>query len=232
MNNVKVRQLFDYDTWTYTYLVWSKKTKEAVIIDSVIEQVSRDLELVDKLNLKLKYILETHVHADHITGAYSIKTQTDAKICYGSKTGVEGSDLYLKDNQEIATGGVQIKAIHTPGHTSGCTSYYTKGFIFTGDTLFIGSTGRTDFQEGSMDAIYNSVREKIYLFPDNTIVYPGHNYNGLTSSTIKEEKEHNPNVGVNVTFKEFEKLELSKKRPYPKRFDVAVPANMKCGKIE
>jgi len=230
MNSVKVRQLFDYDTLTYTYLLWCNNTKKCILIDSVLEQVDRDLELIDKLELKLEYVLETHVHADHITGADLIRSKAEVKIVYGSKTGVKGADIFLNDNDDLSFGNHTIKAIHTPGHTSGCTSYYINGYIFTGDTLFIGGTGRTDFQGGSASDSYDSVTKKIFIFPDETIVYPGHNYNGFTCSTILEEKKSNPNVGLHVTKEEFLESESKKERPYPKRFDIAVPANLLCGK--
>tara|TARA_B100000427_G_C15353341_1_gene526473 strand:+ start:133 stop:831 length:699 start_codon:yes stop_codon:yes gene_type:complete len=232
MNSIKVRQLFDYDTWTYTYLVWCDETKACLLIDPVLEQVDRDLELVNRLGLSLKYVFETHVHADHITGASIIRDRENVELCYGSKTGVKGADILFDDGAEFNIGNCSIKVIHTPGHTSGCTSYYVDGYIFTGDTLFIGGTGRTDFQGGSSSDTYDSVTKKIFNLPDDTIVYPGHNYNGFTCSTIREEKESNPNVGLHVSKEQFIDEESKKNRPYPKRFDIAVPANMNCGKNE
>lgn len=232
MDELKVRQLFDYDTWTYTYLVWCPNSRDCLLIDPVYEQVDRDLNLIYKLNLSLKYILETHVHADHITGADRIRRLKGVKVCYGSLTGVKGADMYLEDNQEISLGKGNIKSIHTPGHTSGCVSYYTKGYIFTGDTLFIEGTGRTDFQGGSASNTYESVRNKIFSYSDETLIYPGHNYNGFTCSTILEEKISNPNVGLDISKEQFLDSESKKERPYPKRFDIAVPANMQCGKID
>ena len=232
MNSIKVRQLFDYDTWTYTYLVWCDETNACLLIDPVLEQVDRDLELVNRLGLSLKYVFETHVHADHITGASIIRDRENVELCYGSKTGVNGADILFDDGAEFNIGNCSIKVIHTPGHTSGCTSYYVDGYIFTGDTLFIGGTGRTDFQGGSSSDTYDSVTKKIFNLPDDTIVYPGHNYNGFTCSTIREEKESNPNVGLHVSKEQFIDEESKKNRPYPKRFDIAVPANMNCGKNE
>ena len=230
MDKINIRQLFDYETWTFTYLLWDDMSKEAVLIDPVFEQVERDLELIKKLKLNLSYLIETHVHADHITGASSLKKITGAKICYGSKTGVRGADLLLKDGDVLNIGKHELHVIHTPGHTLGCTSYYIEGYIFTGDTLFIEGTGRTDFQGGSASNTYDSVRNKIFSYPNNTIVYPAHNYNGFNLSTIDHERKFNPNVGDNVSKDEFIQNEKNKKRPYPKKLDVAVPANMKCGK--
>jgi len=232
MNSIKVRQLFDYDTWTYTYLLWCEETRKCLLIDPVLEQIDRDLKLIEKLQLTLDYVVETHVHADHITGSDAIRSKTNAKVVYGSKTGVEGADIYLDDNQLLDLGNHNIKAMHTPGHTSGCTSYYIEGYIFTGDTLFIDGTGRTDFQGGSSSDTYDSITQKIFKFPDHTVVYPGHNYNGFTCSTIAEEKKSNPNVGLHITKEDFILNESKKERPYPKKFDVAVPANMRCGKVE
>ena len=232
MNTVKVRQLFDYDTWTYTYLLWCEETKKCLLIDPVLEQVKRDLKLISKLELDLEYVLETHVHADHITAADTIRLKTNAKVVYGSKTGVKGSDIFLEDNQAIDLGKYKIKAIHTPGHTSGCTSYYVQGYIFTGDTLFIEGTGRTDFQGGSSSDTYDSITQKIFKFPDDTVVYPGHNYNGFTCSTIVEEKKSNPNIGLHISKEEFIDSEAKKERPYPKKIDIAVPLNLLCGKVD
>ena len=229
---MNIRQLIDNETCTYTYILWDSDTLEAVIIDPVLDQVKRDLDYINKLNLNLKYIIETHVHADHITGALKIKNVTSAEICYGSKTGVNGADILLGDNDTLRIGSVIITALHTPGHTSGCTSYYVDGYIFTGDTLFIEGTGRTDFQEGSSENTYHSIRNKIFKFPNDTVVYPGHNYKGLTSSTIEYERKYNPNVGDSIKVDDYIKREKNMNRPYPKKFDVAVPANLLCGKID
>ena len=151
-------------------------------------------------------------------------------IYYGSESGVDGADILLKDGDAIQVGQFDIKTIHTPGHTAGCVCYYTCGMLFTGDTLFIGGTGRTDFQGGSAGLLYDNVVEKLFCYPDNTIVYPAHDYSGKSLSTIGEEKKWNPNVGVKITKSEFIENERNKSRSYPKKIDIAVPANMKCGR--
>ena len=229
--NMNVKQLIDLSTCTFTYILYSAKSKDALIIDPVLEQVERDLDLIKKLNLNLIYILETHVHADHITGASKIKEKTNAQICYGSKTGVEGADIFLDDGDKLSLSDFEILTIHTPGHTDGCVSYYVDNKIFSGDALFIEGTGRTDFQGGSSDKIYDSVRKKLFSYSDDTMIYPGHNYKGFLSSTIGFERKFNPNVGDEISKSEFLENESKKERPYPKKFDIAVPANMKCGDI-
>ena len=229
---INIKQMFDYDTWTYTYLVWDSNTVDAIIIDPVLEQVDRDLDIVKKLKLNLTHVFETHVHADHITAASLLKQKEGVKICYGSKSKVKGADLLFKDGEKFTLGKYEIIVHHTPGHTLGCVSYYVDGYIFTGDTLFIEGTGRTDFQGGSSKDTYDSVRNKIFSYPGNTIVYPGHNYNGLLQSTVDHERKFNPNVGDQVTKETFVENEKLKNRPYPKRFDIAVPANMKCGQTK
>ena len=230
MDKINIRQLFDAVSCTYTYIIWDDFTKDAAIIDCVNTQIERDKDYLNKLQLNLKYILETHVHADHITGATILKDITKANICYGSNTGVKGADILFNDMDKISLGKHTLTVIHTPGHTSGCVSYFVDGYIFTGDTLFIESTGRTDFQDGSSSKIYDSVRNKIFIYPKSTIIYPAHNYEGYTSSTIGYEKKHNTNVGDHVSKNNFIEKESKKERPYPKHFDTAVPANMCCGK--
>ncbi|MGY8765853.1 MAG: MBL fold metallo-hydrolase [Nitrospinaceae bacterium] len=226
---INVRQLFDQDTWTYTYLIFDGESKESVLIDPVLERTNRDLSLVEKLDLTLIGVLETHVHADHITAAKEIRNKTGVKIYYGSKTGVKGADVLLGDGDQIRLGDHYISAIHTPGHTEGCITYFIDDKLFTGDTLFIGGTGRTDFQGGSASNTFDSCRNKLFIYPDSTFIYPAHNYEGLTVSTVGEERNSNPNVGDKIKKENFIKNENKKERPYPRRFDVSVPENMKCG---
>jgi len=191
MNSIKVRQLFDYDTWTYTYLLWCDQTKKCLLIDPVLEQVDRDLELIDKLGLKLEYILETHVHADHITGADTIRSKSKTKIVYGSRAGVNGADILLNDNEVLSFGNHTIKAIHTPGHTIGCTSYYINGFIFTGDTLF--SLGCGKIFEGTYQEMFNSL-SKLKSLPEDTKIYCGHEYTLQNSKFCIKHEPKNLNL--------------------------------------
>ena len=157
MAKINMRQYFDYESCAYTYLLFDPYNKKSVIIDPVLEQFDRDMETVKKLNLELVGILETHVHADHITGAFTIRKKTGTPIYYGSESGVQGADFMLNNGDCIHVGQFEIKTIYTPGHTKGCVSYYTCGMLFTGDTLFIGGTGRTDFQDGDPGTLYDSV---------------------------------------------------------------------------
>ena len=229
MANINMRQYFDYESCAYTYLLFDPYNKTSVIIDPVLEQFERDMETVKKLNLELIGILETHVHADHITGAFTIRKKTGTPIYYGSESGVQGTDFMLNDGDCIHVGQFEVKTIHTPGHTKGCVSYYTCGMLFTGDTLFIGGTGRTDFQDGDPGTLYDSVTKKLFQYPEDTKVFPAHDYSGAMLSTIGEEKKWNPNVGKSIDKDKFVAAEKVKNRPYPKKIDLAVPANLKCG---
>jgi len=225
---MKINQLFDRESYTYTYIL-NDEENNAVIIDPVLDQFDRDSMLIKSLGLKIKLIIETHVHADHITSAYLIKKKFNSKIAYGDKNDVKGADIFLKDDDELTIGNLKLKIIHSPGHTAGCISIYTKGYVFTGDTLFIRGAGRTDFQGGSSKSSFYSIKEKLYNLPNETIVYPAHDYKGITSSTIRQEKKWNESVNENTLLSDYIKKELEKDRPYPKKFDTAVPANTYCG---
>ncbi len=228
-SSLTMRQLFDQDTWTHTYLLYDSENGEGIIIDPVKEKSARDLGLLKELKVDLKYVLETHVHADHITGASDLREKTGAKVIYGDKAGVPCADGTLADGEELKFGKFAVKALSTPGHTDGCTSYLVENMVFTGDALFIRGTGRTDFQQGSSEALYESINSKLFVLPDNTLVYPGHDYKGMWVSTIGEEKKHNPRVGAGKTLHEFVEIMDNLNLANPKKLDIAVPANLKCG---
>lgn len=230
--NLLFQQLFDYETWTYTYLLADRKSGGAILIDTVKEQVPRDLKLLEELDLQLKYILETHVHADHVTGAFGLREVTGAKICMSAAAKLDCADLALVDGQKLSFGPIQIQAIATPGHTNGCMSFFCEGMVFTGDSLFIRDVGRTDFQVGSNAEMYKTITQKLFTLPGETRVYPGHDYHGRLFSTIEEERKFNSKLGGGKTETEFTELMLQMKLGEPKRLHVAIPANMHCGKME
>ncbi|MGH7217236.1 MAG: MBL fold metallo-hydrolase, partial [Nitrospiraceae bacterium] len=214
-----------------TYIVADRDSGEAVIIDAVIENVERDLKTIKELGLILSFAVETHIHADHITGASMIKRRTGAKIVYGG--GVEGLvtgvDIFLRDGQELRFGNTIMTALATPGHTDSCTSYVLPGAVFTGDSMLIRGNGRTDFQGGSAEKLFDSVRKKLFALPDDTIVYPGHDYSGRVSSTIGEEKKFNERLNVSTNREKFVEIMNGRKMPRPSKMDIALPANMKAG---
>ena len=186
------------------------------------------LRLLKELGLTLKYIVETHIHADHITASGQLRELTGAEILLGAGVLPQCDNKQITDGEKIQVGGLALTAIATPGHTDDSFCFYTSGMLFTGDTLFIRGTGRTDFQSGCASAQYNSIFKKLFSYPDNTVVYPGHDYNGNTSSTIYEERKFNPRLQVkNVA--EYEVIMKNLNLPRPKLMDIAIPANFKCG---
>ncbi len=223
-------QLFEAESSTYTYIIADRKTREAAIIDPVLETVDRDLKLIDELGLRLVYVLDTHIHADHITGAGEIRKRTEAKTAVSRRANVDCVDIALEDGQELTLGSKEIKVIATPGHTDTCLTFGFEGMVFTGDALLIRGCGRTDFQQGSADDLYESVHEKLFQLPDDTIVYPGHDYRGLTSTTIGLEKVHNPRLGIKNSREDFKKIMSELKLANPKKIHEAVPANLACGR--
>jgi sulfur dioxygenase len=229
-NGTVFHQLFEPESSTYTYIIADRNTKEAAIIDPVLETVDRDLKLIDELGLRLVYVLDTHIHADHITGAGEIRKRTDAKTAVSRRANVDCVDIALEDGQELTLGNKKIKVIATPGHTDTCLTFGFEGMIFTGDALLIRGCGRTDFQQGSADDLYDSVHEKLFQLPDDTVVYPGHDYRGLTSTTIGLEKAHNPRLGLKNSREEFKKIMSELKLANPKKIHEAVPANLACGR--
>ncbi len=225
------QQLFEKESSTYTYLLADAASKEAVLIDSVIETVDRDLSLISELGFKLKYVLDTHIHADHVTGAGEIRNRTGAQTAVAKNANVPCVDLNLKEGDSLKFGSFEIKVLETPGHTDASLSFYSEGMVFTGDALLIRGCGRTDFQSGSASTLFDSVVEKIFKLPPDTIVYPAHDYKGFTSSSIEAEIRHNPRLGHRRTKSEFIEIMKNLNLPYPKQIDRAVPANLGCGSV-
>ncbi|HMU54493.1 MAG TPA: MBL fold metallo-hydrolase [Nitrospira sp.] len=216
-----------------TYIVADVASRKAIIIDSVIENVERDLVLLKELNLVLAFAVETHIHADHITGASLIKDRTGVPIVYGggAEKMVTGADLFLHDGKDLTFGATSITALATPGHTDSCTCYSLPGAVFTGDTMFIRGNGRTDLQGGSSKKLFESVHAKLFALPDETVVYPGHDYNGRVASTIGEEKRFNPRLNLSIDLDAFVDMMSKRRMPLPAKIDIAVPANMKAGRV-
>lgn len=222
------RQLFDQESSTYTYLIADESTREAALIDPVLEQVERDHRVVNELGLKLTRVLETHLHADHVTGAGRLRELTGARVV-ASTLGASCVDQPVKDGEVLALGGLRIQVLATPGHTDDSVSFRVGSKLFTGDTLLIRACGRTDFQNGDPGQLYDSITHKLFTLPDETEVYPGHDYAGLMMSTIGEEKRHNPRL-AGRSREEFIELMNNRKLAPPRKLDVAVPANRVCGK--
>jgi len=223
-----LKQLFDMETCTYTYLIASDSGREAVIIDPVKNQLPLYTQLINELDLKLVAAIDTHVHADHITALGSLRESTQCVSIMGEQSKAECVSTTIKEGEEIDFDGMSLKAIYTPGHTDDSYSFLLDDKLFTGDTLLVRGTGRTDFQNGDSYAQYDSIFNKLLKLPDETIVYPGHDYRGQTSSSIWEERLFNPRLQVKSAAKYAElmsRLEL----PNPKYMDVAVPANLTCG---
>ncbi len=222
------RQLFDADSWTYTYVLVDEASREAVIIDPVREHVERDLALIGELGATLKFVLDTHVHADHITGAGILSERTGA-VTAASGQGASCVQRPLTHGDELTVGHTHIKVLGTPGHTEDSLSYYIPEHVFTGDALLIRGTGRTDFQNGNSEQLYESITNVLFSLPDATYVWPGHDYQGHTVSTIGEEKRFNPRIS-GKTMKEFVAIMADLKLAAPKHIQVAVPANLACGR--
>lgn len=225
-------QIYESETSTYTYLLADPETQEAVLIDPVLEKVERDLALVQEYGYHLKYVLDTHIHADHITGAGEIRKRTGAKSVVSEKAHVDCVDIKIKDGQELKFGRYTLTALETPGHTDSCMSYYIDGKVFTGDALLIRGTGRTDFQQGSSAKLYESITGKLFTLPEDTVVYPGHDYRGQTTSSIEMEKKHNPRIGGGKTKEQFVQIMSELKLAQPKKIHEAVPANLSCGILQ
>lgn len=225
------RQLFDRESCTYTYLLADEVTREAALVDPVRELVDRDLSVLAELGLTLKYTLETHVHADHITGAGTLRQKVGSKSVLSVRAGVDCADISVSHGDSLQLGSLRLEVRETPGHTNTCVSYFVpdEDMIFTGDTLMIRGCGRTDFQEGSSATLYASVHEQVFSLDDATRIYPGHDYKGRTMTTVAEEKAHNPRLGGGRSVDEFVEIMANLNLSQPKKIAVAVPANQNCG---
>lgn len=227
--HVQTIQLFDPESSTYTYILVGEDGKSAVMIDPVDRQYERDMAHLKRLGLELAYILETHAHADHVTAAGRLREATGAKAAVPSGCGIASAEVQLNDGDVIRFGGTEeITVLHTPGHTAGSVSFLWRGNVFTGDTLLIDGCGRTDFQSGSSAAMYQSVTGKLFALPDDTRVWPGHDYKGQQVSTIGWERQHNSRL-ANRSLEQFEQLMAGLNLPKPKMIDIAVPANQNLG---
>jgi glyoxylase-like metal-dependent hydrolase (beta-lactamase superfamily II)/rhodanese-related sulfurtransferase len=234
MNAFLFRQLYDNSSSTYTYLLADEKNREAVVIDPVFELHHRDLALIKELGLNLKFVLDTHCHADHVTGAWLMKKATGCKTVLSKQYAAQNVDLPVNEGDQIRFGGHALRVIATPGHTSGCLTYALDNDVmaFTGDSLMIRSAGRTDFQEGSASKMYASIHDKLFGLPDDCLIYPAHDYDGRCVSTIGEEKKFNVRAGQDANENDFVGYMKNLHLPHPKKIDIAVPANMKCGRPE
>ena len=224
-----VRQLFDRETSTYTYLIANEATSEAAIIDPVKEQFDRDVLLIEQLGFNLKYVLETHVHADHITSSGQMREKFGAKVVLHENSGAKCADLLVKDGAVLNLGDIEIKALHTPGHTNADISFVVEDMVFTGDALLVRDCGRTDFQLGDSSTLYSSINDKIFSLGDATTIYPGHDYYGFTASTVKEEKQFNNRLGNGKTEDEFVEIMANLDLALPKKIKESVPGNTNCG---
>ena len=222
------RQLFERESSTYTYLIAARQGGEALLIDPVKEEVPRYLQLIKELDLRLVFAVDTHVHADHVTGLGELRRSTHCTTIMGAQSKAECVSRKVSDGELLKVDGLEFRAMYTPGHTDDSYSFVTKGRVFTGDTLLIRSTGRTDFQNGDPRAQYESLFGKLLKLPDEALVYPAHDYKGWTVSTIGEEKAHNPRLQF-TSERAYVEFMSSLKLANPKLMDVAVPANLACG---
>jgi len=228
------RQLFDPQSSTYSYLLADSRTHEALLIDPVFEQARRDAALIQELGLKLVATLETHIHADHVTGGWLLKRQFGSDIAASAASGATGADRYLAHGDRVNFGNRYLEVRATPGHTHGCVTYVIddESMAFTGDCLLIRGSGRTDFQQGDPRAMYRSVRSHILTLPPTCLLYPAHDYTGLTVTSVAEERRFNPRLGGDIGEADFVGYMNNLGLPHPKLIDIAVPANLKCGQPE
>ncbi len=227
------RQLFDPTSSTYTYLLADREGGEAILIDPVFEQARRDAALIRELGLRLIWTLDTHAHADHVTGAWLLKQRCGSQIALAAATGAENADRLLVHGDKVHFGSRHLEVRATPGHTNGCLTYVLddQSAAFTGDALLIRGCGRADFQEGNPATLFHSVREKILTLPAGCLLYPGHDYRGLTVTSVAEELSYNTRLGGNLNEADFVGFMKNLGLPHPKLIDIAVPANLVCGRV-
>lgn len=227
------RQLFEPDSSTYTYLVSCPDTGTTALIDPVLDTVERDLALLQQMGLSLDFSIDTHVHADHLTGAKRLREQSGSRIVYPAMVDAACVDIGLREGEPFMVGNIEIQPLFTPGHTDHHHAYLidngTQKMLFSGDALLIEACGRTDFQSGDAHALYHSIHEKFFSLPDETLVYPCHDYEGRFISTIAQEKARNPRLGNNKSEAEFVRIMHEMDLPYPRKIDFAVPGNEQCG---
>ena len=223
------RQLFEPLSSTYTYLLGCEETGQAVLIDPVVTMVERDLAELQRLGLTLAWSVETHLHADHITAARELKLRTGSRIAAPAFDRLPCADLGIEEARPFDVGSIRLQPLHTPGHTDGHFAYRLDQRLFTGDALLIDGCGRTDFQNGDADALFRSVREKLFALPGETLVYPAHDYQGRHVSSVAQERSRNPRLGDDRTLEEFRAIMAALDLPYPKFIDYAVPGNRQCG---
>ncbi len=226
------RQLFDPQSSTYTYLLADERSRHALLVDPVFEQARRDSALIDELGLKLAWTLETHVHADHVTAAWLLRERLGSRIALSAASGAEGADRWLRHGDRVDFGKRWLEVRATPGHTDGCITYVVDDCkaALTGDALLIRGCGRTDFQQGSAQTLYRSVHEQIFSLPDGCLLYPAHDYRGLTVTSVNEEKLYNPRLGGQILKDDFVGYMQHLGLAHPKQMDIAVPANLRCGR--
>lgn len=227
------RQLFEPTSSAFTYLVACDQTRQAVLIDPVLETAERDLALLQRLGLTLKYTVETHIHADHVTGAARLRDATGCRAAVPEKSAAAGVDVPIREGEALEIGKLRLQPLFTPGHTDDHHAYVLEGAdglrVFTGDALMIDGCGRTDFQNGDAAMLYRSVHDKILSLPDDTLIYPGHDYQQRRVSSVAQEKSRNPRLGAGRTVEEFVAIMAGLNLPRPKKMDVAVPVNRVCG---
>ena len=223
------KQLYEPLSSTYTYLLGDQESGLAILIDPVVAAMDRDLAEVQRLGLRLAYTVDTHIHADHITAALEMKRAVGSKIAAPAHDRLPCTDVGIEEGKPLRVGSVVLHPLHTPGHTDGHFAYLSDDRVFTGDALLIEGCGRTDFQNGNADSLYRSVHNKLFTLPDETLVYPAHDYEARSVSSIAQEKRRNPRLGNGKTLEEFMSIMSSLNLPYPKFIDYAVPGNRQCG---